>query len=69
MVTLTTIDKKYFKTSMKHNGYFFQERSLENLSRVIPIVIPNDSFIEGTATFKYTLIGSGNCYVYLNMYY
>jgi hypothetical protein len=67
MVTLPSVDLKNYKTSMKHNGYFFHEGSLENKSRLIPIVIPKDNFIEGTATFKYTLTGNGNCYVYLNI--
>jgi hypothetical protein len=67
MVTLPSVDLKNYKTSMKHNGYFFHEGSLENKSRLIPIVIPNDTFIEGNATFKYTLTSNGNCYAYLNI--
>jgi len=67
MVTLPSVDLKNYKTSMKHNGYFFHEGSVENRSRLIPIVIPNESFIEGNATFKYTLTSNGNCYVYLTI--
>lgn len=67
MVTLPSVDLKNYKTSMKHNGYFFHEGSLENKSRVIPIVIPKDDFIEGNATFKYTMTSNGNCYVYLTI--
>jgi hypothetical protein len=67
MVTLPSVDLKNYKTSMKHNGYFFHEGSLENKSRLIPIAIPKDSFIEGNTTFKYTLTSNGNCYAYLNI--
>jgi len=67
MVTLPSVDLKNYKTSMKHNGYFFHEGSLENKSRLIPIVIPKDNFIEGNATFKYTMTSNGNCYVYLTI--
>lgn len=67
MVTPPTVDSTNYKTSMKHNGYFFHEASLENKSHLIPIAIPKDSFIEGNATFKYTLTSNGNCYVYLNI--
>ena len=65
MVTLPTVDLKNYKTSMKHNGYFFHEASLENKSHLIPIAIPKDSFIEGKANFQYKLTSNGNCYVYL----
>jgi chitodextrinase len=34
---------------------------------LIPIVIPKDNFIEGNATFKYTMTSNGNCYVYLTI--
>jgi hypothetical protein len=67
MVTLPSVDMKNYKTSMKHNGYFFHEASLVNKSRLIPIAIPNESFIEGNATFKYTLTSNGSCYAYLNL--
>lgn len=67
MVTLPSVDLKNYKTSMKHNGYFYHEGSLENKSRLIPIAIPNDSFIEGDTKFKYTLTGNGSCYAYLNI--
>jgi len=67
MVTLPSGDLKNYKTSMKHNGYFFHEGSLENKSHIVPIVIPKDNFIEGNATFKYTLTSNGNCVVYLNI--
>jgi len=65
MVTLPTVDLKNYKTSMKHNGYFFHDASLENKSHLIPIAIPKDSFIEGKANFQYKLTSNGNCYVYL----
>ena len=67
MVTLPSVDLKNYKTSMKHNGYFFHDGSLENKSHVVPIVVPKDNFIEGNATFKYTLTSNGNCIVYLNI--
>ena len=67
MVTLPTVDLKNYKTSMKHNGYFFHDASLENKSHLIPIAIPKDSFIEGKANFQYKLTSNGNCYVYLNI--
>ena len=67
MIALPSVDKKNYKTSIKHNGYFFHDGSLENKSHFVPIVIPRDNFIEGYATFKYTLASNGNCVVYLNV--
>lgn len=67
MVTMPSVDLKNYKTSMKHKGYFFHDGSLENETHVVPIVVPKDNFIEGNATFKYTLTSNGNCIVYLNI--
>jgi hypothetical protein len=67
MVSLPSIDMKKYKTSIKQNGYFYHERSLNNEVRLISIVIPKDYFVEGTTTFKYTLTGNGNCDVSLNI--
>lgn len=66
-ITLPTIDKKYFKTTIKYSGYYFEDRAFENLSRLIPFVIPNDRFLKGTATFKYALTGNRRCTVYLDI--
>jgi hypothetical protein len=66
-VSLPSIDMRNNKTSAKYNGYFSHEGSLANKSRLIPVLIPEDQFINGVATFKYSLTGNGKCSVNLNI--
>jgi hypothetical protein len=66
-VSLPSTNTKNNKTSVKYAGYFSHEGSLGDKSRLIPVLIPEDNFIQGTATFTYTLTGNGKCSVNLNI--
>jgi len=59
--TLPSTNIKNNKTILNYSGYFLDNGTSEYISRMIPIVIPENEFIEGTATFRYTLTGNKTC--------